>query len=309
MLQAARNDLGVVVTQAQKELSKLTTSSDASATPENTSRNGDEPPTSESEPPDQAQVDPQTSSPPGPEHPDVSSTNSQSLFSRLQAGLPPNIVATVNSHLPESLRHASESIDLAQVRTNVFNEFQRVQEVTRTHAEEYVHKSETLLREAMKEAGEVLRDAVKIIPPEDDQSSSRGAGLVWDGTDMWSLPEPSDSATPEGVQRSEFKSQHGSADSVATRAESLLRRLKHDPAIARHDPGADEGLKELYSSWISSEVDPKDGGMDGEEWSAKSSALLNEPVSGEALKATRDTLGSLVSSFSSSTSPRLTPVL
>ena len=166
-----------------------------------------------------------------------------------------------------------------------------MQEVTRTQAEEYVHKSEALLREAMKEAGEVLRDAVKIIPPEDDQSS-RGTGLVWDGTDMWSFPETSDPTTPERAQRSELKSQHGSADSVATRAEFLLRRLKRDPAIVRHDPEGDEGLKELYSSWISSEVDSKDGGMDGEEWSAKSSALLDEPVSGEALKATWETLGS-----------------
>jgi hypothetical protein len=148
----------------------------------------------------------------------------------------------------------------------------------------------------MKEAGDVLRDAVKIIPPEDDQSS-RGSGLVWDGTDMWSLPESSDSTPPEKGQRPELKSQQGSTDSVATRAEFLLRRLKHDPAIIRHDPEADEGLKELYSSWISSEVDSKDGGMDGEEWSAKSLALLDEPVSGEPLKATLDTLGLLVSSY------------
>jgi hypothetical protein len=284
--------LSEAVSQAQKGLSKLT--SDSSVTPptvEDTSRNGEH--TAESsEPPEQEHIDPEPSSPPRQEPPDVSNTNTPTLFSRLQAGLPPNVIAAVNNHLPESLRNASENIDLSQLRTNVFNEFQRVQGVTRTQAEEYVHKSEALLREAMKEAGEVLRDAVKIIPPEDDQSS-RGAGLVWDGTDMWSLPEPSDATTPEKGQRSE-RSQQGSADSVATRAEFLLRRLKHDPAIVRHDPEADPGLKELYSAWISSEVDSKSGGMDGEEWSAKSSTFLNEPVAGEALKATMDALGSVV---------------
>jgi hypothetical protein len=295
VFQTARNDLSEVVTQAQKGLSKL--SSDSSVTQptaEDTSRNGEH--ASESEPPDQEHIDPEASSSPPEEHPDASSTSTPTLFSRLQAGLPPNVVSAVNSHLPESLRHASENIDLAQLRTNLFNEFQRVQGVTRTQAEEYVHKSEALLREAMKEAGEVLRDAVKILPPEDDQSS-RGAGLVWDGTDMWSLPEPSDSTTLEKGQRSELRSPQGSADLVATRAEFLLRRLKHDPAIVRHDPEADAGLKELYSAWVSSEVDSKSGGMDGEEWSAKSSALLDEPVSGEALKTTLDVLGSSVSSY------------
>jgi hypothetical protein len=285
--------LSGVVTQAQKELTKLTSDASAHPGPENTSRNGENA-SAESELLDQTHVDPEVTSSLRQEHPDVPSTNT--LFSRLQAGLPPNIVAAVSSHLPESLRHASENIDLVQLRTNLLNEFQRVQGVTRTQAEEYVHKSETLLREAMKEAGEVLRDAVKIIPPEDNQSNG-GAGLVWDGSDMWSLPEPLDSTAPEREQRPESRVQQGSTDSVATRAEFLLRRLKHDPAIIRHDPETDASLKELYSTWISSEVDSKDGGIDGEAWSAKSSALLDDPVAGEPLKDTRDTLGLLPSSY------------
>lgn len=286
-----------VVTQAQKELSKLTSDSSATQpTPSaDTSQSGEEAPPVP-EPSGESRVDPGPSSSPRQEPPDVSSSSSRTLFARLQAGLPPNIVAAVNDHLPESLRHASEHLDLAQLRTNLLNEFQRVQGVTRTQAEEYAHKSEALLREAMKEAGEVLRDAVKILPPEDEMSS-RGGGLVWDGTDMWSLPEPLDSTV--AAERSDLKPQQGSADSVATRAEFLLRRLKYDPAIARVDPEADPGLKELYSTWTSSEVDSKDGGMDGEEWSTKSSALLNEPVSGEVLKATMDTLGSSIFLLSS----------
>lgn len=266
MFQTARKDLSEAVTQAQKELSKLASDS-AAPTAEDTSRNGED--ASVSEPPDPAHVNPEARQ----GHPETSTSNIQTLF-----------------HLPESLRHASESIDLAQLRTNILNEFQRVQGVTRTQAEEYVHKSEVLVREAMKEAGEVLRDAVKILPPEDDQRT----GFVWDGTDMWSLPELSDSTVADKGQRSELRAQ-GSTDLVASRAAVLLLRLKHDPAIVRHDPEADAGLRELYSTWICSGVDSKEGGMDGEEWSAKSSALLDEPVSGEALKATLDTLGSSVS--------------
>jgi hypothetical protein len=287
VFQTARNDFSGVVTQAQKELSKLTSDASVQPGPEDTpGRDGE---TESESHPEAAHVNPEATSSSPQEHSDVPSTNT--LFSRLQAGLPPNIVAAVSSHLPEPLRHASDNIDLVQLRTNLLNEFQRVQGVTRTQAEEYVHKSETLLREAMKEAGEVLRDAVKIIPPEDNQSNG-GAGLVWDGSDMWSFPETPDSTTPEREQRPESRVQPGSTDSVATRAEFLLRRLKHDPAIIRHDPESDASLKELYSTWISSHVDAKDGGMDGEAWSAKSSALLDDPVAGEALKDTQDTLGS-----------------
>ncbi|RDB30387.1 hypothetical protein Hypma_006991 [Hypsizygus marmoreus] len=149
--------------------------------------------------------------------------------------------------------------------TTVLSEFQRVQEVTRAQAEEYALKSEALLREAVKEAGEVLREAVKILPPEDAQTS---AGLVWDGSDMWSLPlEPSDpsSPTPPGNSQASLpRSSRGYADAqdaVATRAESLLRR-----------------------------IDTKAGGIEGDERSTKISALLQEPGAGEALKNTRDTL-------------------
>lgn len=210
----------------------------------------------------------------------------QTLFSRLQSALPPNIVTAVTSNLPDSLRHASENIDVAQLRVTLLTEFQRVQGVTRTQAEEYAHKSEAMLREAVKEAGEVIRDAVKIIPPEGTERS----GLIWDGTDMWSLPEVSEIAPQEATD--DAKLDRGPADAqlaVATRAESLLRRLKHDPTIIQHDPAADPGIKEVYFQWISSEIDTKEGGVEGKELSAKISALLDEPGSG--LRDTQATLG------------------
>jgi hypothetical protein len=226
--------------------------------------------------------------------------SSSSLLSRIQSALPPNIVSTVQNNIPETLKHATENIDLAQLRVTLSNEFQRVQDATMAHAGEYVHKSEELLRGAMKEAGEVLRDAVKVIPPEEAETSGVAPAFVWDGSDIWMLPVPAgeyfggagkgkerESSTSSGWPSTETQR------AVATRAESLLKQLKHNPEIIKHDPESDDVVRELYTSWVSTEVDTKQGGIEGEEWSAKVTLLLNEPGDGQALQASHDALGTL----------------
>ncbi|KAJ7091245.1 hypothetical protein C8R44DRAFT_835868 [Mycena epipterygia] len=275
-LETARKDIGGVVTQAQQELSKLT--AEAPKAPADAT----DPPAESSE----ESTTPRTSSPAAQEDVASSSLGVQNLFSRLQSALPPNIVSAVQSHIPETLKHASENIDLAQVRTSLMTEFQRVQGVTRVQAEEYVHKSEALLREAMKEAGEVLRDAVKVVPPEEAQSSSGSGNLVWDGADMWMLPFDSSDTSAKGKEKADRQSTDTQL-AVATRAESLLKRLKHNSEIIKHDPEADATVKEFYTQWLATAV--KDG-IDGEEWSSKIAAVLNESADGQALKANQDTL-------------------
>ncbi|KAG6813546.1 hypothetical protein H0H92_009938 [Tricholoma furcatifolium] len=287
VLQTARKDFGEVVTQAQKELTKFTgEQAEADAQP-GTSTSATPPTNIDREVPTSDEIEGQPSPPPSSnDTPNAStaSTSSTSLFSRLQSALPPNLLETARNQIPESLKHASENMDLNQLRTNFMTEFQRVQGVTRAQAEEYAHKSETLFREAVKEAGEVLRDAVKILPPEESSSSS---GLVWDGSDMWSLPlEPSDTTPTRTPSKSQRRAEAQVA--VATRAESLFRRLRHDPVIIRRDPAVDGG--ELYSSWVASEVESREGGISGEYWTEKIEALLGEAEVGETLKTTRDVL-------------------
>lgn len=229
--------------------------------------------------------------------PSTSSTAGQTLFSRLQAALPPNIVSSVQNNLPETLKHASENIDLAQIRNTLSSEFQRVQGVTRVQAEGYVHKSEALIREAMKEAGEVLREAVKIIPPEDTSEGARSAGLVWDGTDMWMLPyDPSESSSTlsKGKGKDSGRQSGETQLAVATRAESLLKRLRRDPEIIRHDPEAEQATRELYTEWLASEVDVKEGGIEGEEWQVTVAHVLGDSSDGQALQDTRDALGAFL---------------
>jgi hypothetical protein len=224
-------------------------------------------------------------------------SSSQTLFSRLQSALPPNIVTTVQNNIPESLKHASENFDFAQLRTTLSSEFQRVQGVTRAQAEEYVHKSEVLLKEAMKEAGEVLKDVVKVVPPEEADSGRGTSGVFWDGTDMWMVPTGEDWTDVKGKGR-DVGSPSGRLSgearrAVATRAEALLKRLKHDPEIVKLDPEADSTVKDNYTSWLAAEVETKEGGIDNEEWKSRIENSLNESDDGQGLKTTFDALGEL----------------
>jgi len=288
--ESAQKDFGGVVSQAQKEFTRFTTS-DAPNGDDNREEGQS---STRSEDDAQPRASSETLKPPVSPDAERSATDSSSaaatssptLFSRLQSALPPNVVSTVQQHLPESLKHAAENTDFAQLRTNLTSELQRLQGVTRAQAEEYVHKSEALLREAVREASEVLKDAVKVIPPE-ASTSDRSTGLIWDGSDMWMLPSDGNDA---GESSSNDKGKATAQRAVATRAETLLRRLKHDPEIIKHDPEVDQGVRELYQDWLKSEYEAK-GGSEGEHWSTKIETFLKDGEDGHALQSTLDAVG------------------
>lgn len=305
----ARRDLSQVVTQAQREIGKFTTARPTGDPAENESSSRDE-----REVEAEGHQEGNESNDTGPSTPTaeetdrthepttVSSTSSastpQSFFTRIRSSLPPNVVSTVQAHLPESLKNA-ESIDLSQLRNTLSAEFQRVQGVTRAQAEEYVHKSEVILREAMREASEVLRDAVKVIPPE-EAGSEPGAGVVWDGADVWMLPGLA--AGAEG-SRSNSKGKAKESDSsarlsedarraVATRAESLLKQLRSNPEIIKVDPAVDSS-KESYLAWVN-DLEASGAGFGTEAWSGRIADALSDLHDGLSLQ---DTLDSLVPSY------------
>ncbi|KAL4253467.1 BSD domain-containing protein [Abortiporus biennis] len=307
-LEAARKELEQVASQAQKEIIKLTSDAPSQTTSE------EETATSESniavgeEETEGAAKKDETSREPTETNASTSSsavetartvagharTASQTLFSRLQSSLPPNLVSTVQSQIPEALKQAPGQIDFGQIRSTLSTEFQRVQGITRAQAEEYVQKSESLL----KEASEYLKDAVKVVPPEEGSSGSNvQGGTLWDGSDFWTMPEigpvPESSKRGKDKQRASSSSGRPSVDglrAVATRAESLLKQLKHNPDIISVDPEADEKVKLLYDAWKRDQVDSKDGGISGKHWCEVSEKALSDPADGEALKTTRDTL-------------------
>ena len=213
-------------------------------------------------------------------------STAQSIFTRIQSSISPNLVSTVQSNIrvPPSIRHAtSGSVDFSQLKNTLSTEFTRVQDITRAQAEEYVHKSEELLREA----GEFFKDAVKVIPPG---SQSENIGVMWDGSDVWMLPavatsaasERAPGATGSGAERSSVEGTRA----VATRAEELLRRLRHDDAVIKADPEGEEIVKALYDEWVSDRVEAA-GGIGGEEWLERRKLALDA----EGVSELKDSVG------------------
>ena len=72
-----------------------------------------------------------------------------------------------------------------------------------------------------------------------------------------------------------------------------MRRLQRDPEIVRHDPAAEEGVRERFEAWQAAEVDTLEAGVEGAEWRARIEALLEDPADGPALKQLEQTLGAL----------------
>lgn len=298
VLEVAKKDLGDVVIQAQKEIGKLTVPAEGSQPEASTSTAGETTPRSaptpagatdgttsatgeSSEVSSSSATDaPTTERSTASDSSSIPASSSGGLFSRLQSALPPNLLTTVQSHIPESIKHASENIDISQVGANLLTEFQRVQGVTRAQAEEYARKSEALIREAVKEANEVLKDAVKIIPPDpaaaaaSGSGAGEGSGIIWDGSDMWMLPNPP-AASSNGKEREVASAGGESQHAVASRAIALLQRLRSDPSIIQHDPAAEGALKEVYVKWVEEEVKAK-GGFGSAEWAEKTAKLLKE---------------------------------
>jgi hypothetical protein len=272
--------LGQAVTQAQKEFNRLTAENaqPPSAKGKEKASSDDSSPVEESDS-GNASADAGSES----ETSFVSASTAQTFFSRLQSAVPANVVSAVQSNLPDGLKHAPENIDFNQMRQTLISEFNRVQGVTRLQAEEYVHRSEVLLKSVMKEAEEVFRDAVKVIPP-DHSGQVPSQALVWDGVDMWMLP--SDEASPPGE-----KSTGHATSSVATRADTLLKRLRWDPEIIKRDPESDVDARRLYLDWSSTALDIDEHGIEAEQWKTKITAALQDAEDGAALQKTLDSLG------------------
>lgn len=280
--QSAKKDFGEVVQQAQNELTKFTaepsspSTSDApqpEASTSSTRETIQDGKPKEDDPEGDSESDNEsTSSTIAPASSTGTSFSAQSIFGRLQSSIPPNLVSTVQSNIPPSIRHAAAgSVDFSQLKTTLTTEFTRVQGITRAQAEEYVQKSEELFREA----GEFLKDAVKVVPPE---SENENVGVMWDGSDVWMLPAMAASVASERTAgASASGTEHSSAEgtrAVATRAEELLRRLRYDDTVIKADPEAEEIVKALYGEWVSNQVDSV-GGIDGEEWSEKRRLALD----------------------------------
>ena len=230
---------------------------------------------------------------------------SSSFLSRLQSSIPPNLTptalsSTLQRHLPENLQHGlnleNANADFTQLRATLAANIQLVQQGTTVQqaeklAEQYMHKGSALF----KEAGEFLKDAVKVVPPEE---SGGTPGVVWDGTDVWTTPSPMQTNLGRGASR---KGKDKETDvlfsmprAAAKRADVLLKKLRRDPELIRTDPDLsdDVAVKELWSVFVK-EVDAN-GGISGEAWMNQIGAALeghDKDEDAKALSALRDRLG------------------
>ena len=226
-IEAARKDLGEYVSQAQKGLNEqFATLSVNSSTPaaegdtlgEGTPSSRDlvdtTSPDSESSATSSASAS--TATLPDPQQ----DASSQTLFTRLQSSLTPDLLTTLRETIPDSVRDAQRRQELAQA------------------AQARVHGAAARGEVLLRGASIFLRDAVRVVPPEEYPASASASAST--------PPTFEDATTP----RAEAPSPVGISGTPATRRDALLRALRATPAILRVDPAKEERSVAFFGSWI-----------------------------------------------------------
>lgn len=235
-IQSARKDLGDYVSQAQKGLLSTTLSvsppapaSDTDAQPSTASSSRDiidlttaygESSASSSASASTATLpDPQQQQPrQGPDQ--AQSPNAQTLFTRLQSSLPPDILTSLRETIPDSVRDAQARRELAQV------------------AQARVQGAAARGEELLRGASVFLRDAVRVVPP--DEAAAASASATPSAHEGTTTDLPGKAASPPV----------GVSSAPATRRGALLRALREYPAIMRVDPAKEERSAALFASWV-----------------------------------------------------------
>ena len=226
-IEAARKDLGEYVSQAQKGLNEqFATLSVNSSTPaaegdtpaEGTSSSRDlvDTTTPDGESSATSSASASTATLPDPQQ----DASSQTLFTRLQSSLPPDLLTTLRETIPDSVRDAQRRQELAQA------------------AQARVHGAAARGEVLLRGASIFLRDAVRVVPPEEYPATASASAST--------PPTFEDATTP----RAEAPSPVGISGTPATRRDALLRALRATPAILRVDPAKEERSVAFFGSWI-----------------------------------------------------------
>jgi hypothetical protein len=235
-IQAARKDLGDYVSQAQRGLNNqistnLSTTSPTPASDTNaesstasSSRDLIDISTADGEGSASSSTSASTATLPDPQQqqrPDEaeSSLNAQTLFTRLQSSLPPDILTGLRDTIPDSVRDAQARKELAQV------------------AQARVQGAAARGEELLRGASVFLRDAVRVVPPEEAESSPSASTTPSAHEDTMSRGK----AVPTPIAVS---------STPATRRGALLRALRENPSILRVDPAGEERSAALFVSWV-----------------------------------------------------------
>lgn len=260
--------------------------------------------------------------------PTSSSAPVSDLFSRLsttltatmheaQSHLPANLrqlnSSTLSSNLASLQKSFSETIasnphldvnNLSAMRSSLTENIQKNLNAAGTAinfkqaerlAEEYLKKSEGLLHDA----GEFLKEAVKVVPPEEGGASYQG--MAWDGSDMYAF-STSVKSTPGDKNASTTQGGGGGGNSPsrsmeftrASRKDALLKRLRTDRQLLLVDPAGENetpSRREAFQNFVKDTIESQ-GGVDGEQVRKQIEAELAEDQRDIlSFKATKDALG------------------
>jgi hypothetical protein len=295
VLQTARKDLASVAQQAQQELGKLQQPSATNSTTTSPDPNAAPTPNDSDTPADTYQASDASSSP-------VQST-STNIFSFWP--IPPTQIAGVvqktlsegSANIQSTLQRTLSDPQVQQIKSTLTANLYTLQEnvhhiqenvVTGVHHLQEslpdlqnVEARDKLLGDArkhgedwLKQAGEFLQDAVKVVPPAPGQAGYQ-PGMIWDGSDVWMFSEAreEEAATPDQKGK-------GKEGFSVSRTGALLRKLRTDPEMIRAVPSG-----ETYE-WFCGEIDAKDGGLGSSEWKKK----CEEVEKLDGLEALRESL-------------------
>lgn len=311
-MESARKDLTSVVAQAQKELEHLTAEGGAalrSATAQAGARvsgdesgsgsrevSGDTPSsaTTEGDANEKAAATPSDGPDAGPSSPGSARTPtaaSPAPSASTSTSAPTSTSTTPNAQsdnpIQALLARAQATLPELEKRLQAAAPTRDDLAALRAQADEFSARGEQLLRGA----GAYLREAVRVVPPEDgEEEGSETPEVVLDAMGgVVVLPTSMGSgARRKGKGPANANAKAGPGGRLA----AVLARLRREPETMARDPAADEDMavREAYATWLAQEVSARDGGMDAKYWKGRVEAELRDE-DGAALGKTRDALG------------------
>lgn len=223
----------------------------------------------------------------------------QAFFKNLQSTLATE-ANQINANLGSLQKTLSESIannpSLAQInRANISTLSSTIQQnLEKAGTKINLRQAEKLAEDLLGEAGSFLKDAVKVVPPEEGSGSYT---YSWDGTDVGvygSAEEGSNNKSTVLFDRASMAGNDLSRSQL--RLNALLRRLRTDVELLSQDPSAASETKARQDAFAAFKRDKIEGagGYEGQDvqklvWAEMGPEANDADV--EALKKTKDALG------------------
>jgi hypothetical protein len=223
----------------------------------------------------------------------------QAFFKNLQSTLATE-ANQINANLGSLQKTLSESIannpSLAQInRANISTLSSTIQQnLEKAGTKINLRQAEKLAEDLLGEAGSFLKDAVKVVPPEEGSGSYT---YSWDGTDVGVYGSGEDGNNNKSTVLFDRASMAGNDLSRSQlRLNALLRRLRTDVELLSQDPSAASETKARQDAFAAFKRDKIEGagGYEGQDvqklvWAEMGPEANDADV--EALKKTKDALG------------------